>query len=1034
MLRVNSENLLSSKGYSYIKIVEPASEPRYSHFKFKDIIEEFSTIEIGESYLYQHQHEAFKALSSGSNIVLRAGTGSGKTEAWVLYLLSELKKSNKIYTIAVYPTLALANDQVKRLEKYLGLLNKSLIQLDSVKKEELVKKTGLSALRTLIATSNLIITNPAFLLHDLKKYFINKPSALLAPLYSRLKLLVIDELDFYTPRSLALLLATISLLSKTTEEKLQVAILSAGIANPLDLCKFLEDTTSRECKVIEGEPFKVENSTYIILGKNLENIWREISEQWSNIVKKHPDLKSFSQAIFNIEEFKKNAYKILSILESLGYSVPSIAVDPMEIISEYFRDKYVTIVFTRSINTAEEVAKSIKQKYGENTPVATHHHLVSKKTREEVEEKARRGDIKVIISPRTLSQGMDIGLVARIIHLGLPDNVREFHQREGRKGRRRELLFSETIIIPYSRWDKELLSSGLEVFKEWLGLGLERTIVNPDNLYIHLFTGVVKLISPWFKQDLTPPETEAVRKAGILGEDNKVDLIKLREVYEKINFYEYAPPYGIKRYLERDGKLIPLEPIGHVDLVEKFQPGCIDYGEEAMVISLEYGKSTRFVRAVIEKLIREIDFKTNDALSIALEEYRYIKLRWNETPSIIKDLLSGKITSEELCVVYTPRNGFGKYIKIPERCIWTLRSDKPRFILVNGEPIVYYDKKTIYVPTPTGGEYRDFTYGYVYSIDPRENIELIRLALSYVIILLRRYLNLPLHTILYDVVKLGEYKYFALHEPESAGILDKMNWLQVRRFIESHRPGDLDRIIISEIDDLAYSTLITIEFNWDLVRETALRVVDYILARDRIKAFIKGKEILIPRPSPGLKILSYVVISETLDEESLTPSLLTAHGFYDGEKFHGQVELYPPLPLVKPPARLLEVENQLLDKVFYEDYKLIVENWDTTISQVKQANLRRLVSYLESRKRDIYDVSSLIERSRLKSASADEIALTMETPETVNYASILNVFRKIREHRKVLERERDLILKYLEEKARKLYIAYLVLAELSKIQ
>jgi len=42
-------------------------------------------------------------------------------------------------------------------------------------------------------------------------------------------------------------------------------------------------------------------------------------------------------------------------------------------------------------------------------------------------------------------------------------------------------------------------------------------------------------------------------------------------------------------------------------------------------------------------------------------------------------------------------------------------------MVVKGEPIVYYDKKTIYVPMPTGGEYRDFTYGYTYPIDPREN-------------------------------------------------------------------------------------------------------------------------------------------------------------------------------------------------------------------------------------------------------------------------------------------------------------------------
>jgi DEAD/DEAH box helicase domain-containing protein len=1031
-MRISSDGLFTTKGYSFVKYTEPASTPRYVNVKFRDIVPELSSLEIGNYNLYSHQYLAYCKLGEGLNIVLRAGTGSGKTEAWALHLLNMAKKLSEYHAIVLYPTLALANDQVKRLEKYISAISRRVLQLDSVKKEEYLKSSTRTALRATVASSNLIITNPAFLLHDLKKYFVKKESAVLSPIYMKLDLLVLDEIDFYSPRSLALLLSMISLLSKVNEKKPQVAILSAGISNPEELCSFLVKTTGRGCEVIEGDSFRVENHVYIVLGKNLEEVWSKVKSAWSSLALKHGELKQYSSLVEDFEEFKRNAFYVVSLLESLGVDVPSLHVDPVEIIGGYLADEYVTVVFTRSINTAEEVVRAVKAKYGESTPIASHHHLVPKKTREEIEKSAREGRLKVIVSPRTLSQGIDIGLVARVVHLGLPDSVREFYQREGRKGRRYELKFSETVIIPFSRWDRELLSQGTDLFKQWLSLGLEKTLVNTENLYVYLLSGVLKLLSTWFKEPLSDSEIRALESAGVLSREGGVNQRLLRELYEKINFYEYAPPYGVKRYLEKDAALIPLEPIGHCDLVERFQPGCIDYAEEAIVTMINYGKSTRFVRSVIEKPIRDIDFKSNDALSVALEEYRYIKMNWGEKPQLLRDLLAGRVTSEELCVVYTPRNGFGKYIKIPERCIWTIRSEKPRFIIARGKPIVYYDKKNIYVPAPTAGEYRDLTYGYTYSVNPRENAELLRLALGLLTIVLRRVRGIPLGVIMYDVTKIGEEKYFALYEPEAAGIIEKIDWLETRKLLETYQPDDLDRILLSEIDDLAYSTLVTIEFNWDIVRDQAIRAVDYILARDRLKILLKDREIYIPRPSPALKILSYSIISEVLSEEELSPSLMAFHGFFNGELFQGAGDLYPPIPLMKPPRSLLEVEETLLNKLFYEDFKLLVESREDTLSQLKQANLKRLVSFIENHRDKVLDFSEISSKTELNSVGVDDIASYVGLEPPINVARIRELIKNIGASKKITSKDREYLLKYLEFKARATYIAYLVLIELLK--
>ncbi|MEM4880442.1 MAG: DEAD/DEAH box helicase, partial [Desulfurococcaceae archaeon] len=127
--RIYTDMVLRSKGYSFIKYTEPAMEPRYIDMVFKDIVEEFSSLELGYQRLYEHQYTAYRELSKGHNVVMVAGTGSGKTEAWFLYFASKLRQGDDIVAIAVYPTLALANDQVKRLEKYMSVFRKDVIQV-----------------------------------------------------------------------------------------------------------------------------------------------------------------------------------------------------------------------------------------------------------------------------------------------------------------------------------------------------------------------------------------------------------------------------------------------------------------------------------------------------------------------------------------------------------------------------------------------------------------------------------------------------------------------------------------------------------------------------------------------------------------------------------------------------------------------------------------------------------------------------------------------------------------------------------------
>lgn len=76
--------------------------------------------------LYRHQVDSLRKLASGNNAVVSTGTGSGKTESFLLPLLRELvQQSNDgklnpgVRAMLIYPMNALANDQIERLRELL---------------------------------------------------------------------------------------------------------------------------------------------------------------------------------------------------------------------------------------------------------------------------------------------------------------------------------------------------------------------------------------------------------------------------------------------------------------------------------------------------------------------------------------------------------------------------------------------------------------------------------------------------------------------------------------------------------------------------------------------------------------------------------------------------------------------------------------------------------------------------------------------------------------------------------------------------
>ena len=76
--------------------------------------------------LYLHQEKAVEKIVSGKNVVVSTGTGSGKTDCFLIPVINELLREKEkgqlnegVRAIFIYPMNALANDQIKGLREIL---------------------------------------------------------------------------------------------------------------------------------------------------------------------------------------------------------------------------------------------------------------------------------------------------------------------------------------------------------------------------------------------------------------------------------------------------------------------------------------------------------------------------------------------------------------------------------------------------------------------------------------------------------------------------------------------------------------------------------------------------------------------------------------------------------------------------------------------------------------------------------------------------------------------------------------------------
>jgi len=350
------------------------------------------------------QRGAIKLIKEGRNVLISSPTGTGKTLAAFLGIIDNLLRlalegslEDKVYAVYVSPLRALGNDMRRNLLEPLGEIY------------QLVPE-GTQEIRVAIRTSD---TPPSE-----KQRQLRRPPHILIT----------------TPESLALALA-----SPKFREKLK------------DVKWVIVDEIHEMASSKRGTHLTLTLERLALLAGEFQRIGLSATIHPLETVASFLGGKGREVWIVDARFAKPTDIKVLCPVEDI---VNASAEELNEAIYykmvELIREHRAVLIFTNTRHSTEKVAFKLKQyleKEGLADKVAAHHSSLSREVRLEVEEKLKRGELKVVVTSTSLEMGIDIGHVDLVILLSSPKSVSRLLQRVGRAGHRIDAVSKGRIIV-----------------------------------------------------------------------------------------------------------------------------------------------------------------------------------------------------------------------------------------------------------------------------------------------------------------------------------------------------------------------------------------------------------------------------------------------------------------------------------------------------------------------------------------------------------------------------------------------------------
>jgi len=371
----------------------------------------------GIERLYRHQAEALDLARAGRNVLAVTPTASGKTLLFALPVLEAVLEERSCRALFVYPTKALAQDQVaslRRLAAATGGLRPPRFDIYDGDTPETERR------RIRSDPPQILVTNPDMLHHGILAHH-----HAWKPFLEGLRWVVLDELHVYRGvfgTHVHHILFRLRRIAKGLGADFRVLGASATVGNPAEFAELLA-----------GEPFSV------VAGSGAPAAARHV--------------------VF---------------LNPFGISPYTVAV---RVVREIARAGFRTIAFTKARRITELIHTWLLEEAPDLRPrVAAYRAGYLPSERRAIEARLFRGDLLAVLSTSALELGIDVGGLDACVLVGYPGSMTSTWQRIGRAGRKDRDCLVVLIALP-DALDQYLVAHPEVFFSE----GYERAVLDRWN-------------------------------------------------------------------------------------------------------------------------------------------------------------------------------------------------------------------------------------------------------------------------------------------------------------------------------------------------------------------------------------------------------------------------------------------------------------------------------------------------------------------------------------------------------------------------